>query len=167
MIAATVEELTPIIGTRPACRALGASPATIYRRRRPPEPRPPKPRPTPERALSEPEREAVLEVLHSERFVDVSPEETWATLLDEGTYLCSTRTMYRILAAQHGGVQRAARSAHPPAVCEARTARRAAERAVVLGREQAEGPGEVDLVLPVRGAPRLLWRCEERMIDMT
>ena len=65
MIAATVEELTPIIGTRPACRALGASPATIYRRRRPPEPRPPRPRPTPERALSEPERQQVLEVLHS------------------------------------------------------------------------------------------------------
>ena len=38
MIAATVEELTPIIGTRPACRAVGASPATVYRRRRPPEP---------------------------------------------------------------------------------------------------------------------------------
>ena len=36
MICETVEELTPIIGTRPACRALGASPATIYRRRRPP-----------------------------------------------------------------------------------------------------------------------------------
>ena len=86
MIAATVEELTPIIGTRPACRAVGASPATVYRRRRPPEPRPPKPRPTPERALSGRERARVLDVLHSERFVDVSPEETWATLLDEGTY---------------------------------------------------------------------------------
>ena len=47
----------------------------------------------------------MLEVLHSERFVDVSPEETWATLLDEGNYLCSSRTMYRILAAHHGGVQ--------------------------------------------------------------
>ena len=76
MIAATVEELTPIIGTRPACRALGASPATVYRRRRPPEPRPRRPRPTPARALTEPERQQVLEVLHSERFVDVSPEET-------------------------------------------------------------------------------------------
>jgi putative transposase len=105
MIAATVEELTPIIGTRPACRALGASPATVYRRRRPSEPRAPRPRPTPARALSEPERAAVLEVLCSERFVDVSPEETWATLLDEGTYLCSTRTMYRILAAEHGSVR--------------------------------------------------------------
>jgi hypothetical protein len=51
MICETVEELTPIIGTRPACRALGASPATIYRRRRPPEPRPSRPRPVPARAL--------------------------------------------------------------------------------------------------------------------
>jgi putative transposase len=105
MIAATVEELTPLIGTRPACQALGASPATIYRRRRPPQPRTPKPRPTPARALTEPERDAVLEVLHCERFVDTSPEETYATLLDEGTYLCSTRTMYRILKDRHGGVR--------------------------------------------------------------
>jgi putative transposase len=109
MIAATVEELAPLIGTRPACRALGASPATIYRRRgrrrRPPEPKPPRPRPAPARALTGPERERVLEALHCERFVDVSPEETYATLLDEGTYLCSTRTMYRILAAHHGGVR--------------------------------------------------------------
>ena len=74
MIAKTVEELTPIIGTRPACRAVGASVATIYRHRRPPEPRPPKPRPTPARALTEPERQQVLDVLHSERFVDVSPD---------------------------------------------------------------------------------------------
>ncbi len=115
MIAATVEELTPLIGTRPACRALGASVATIYRRRRPPEPRPHRPRPTPERALTAPERERVLEVLHSQRFVDVSPEEAYATLLDEGTYLCSTRTMYRILAVRHGGVrERRAQLAHPP-----------------------------------------------------
>src|SRR5215217_1803563 len=101
MIERTVEDLTPIT----ACRAVGASVATIYRRRRPPEPRPRRPRPTAARALSEPERERVLEVLHSERFVDVSPEETYATLLDEGTYLCSTRTMYRILAARHDGVR--------------------------------------------------------------
>lgn len=52
-----------------------------------------------------PERQQVLDVLHSERFVDISPEETYATLLDEGSYLCSTRTMYRILASHHGGVR--------------------------------------------------------------
>jgi len=68
MIEQTVQELTPLVGTRPACRALGASSATIYRRRRPPEPRPRRPRPTPARALSEHEREAVLDLLHSERF---------------------------------------------------------------------------------------------------
>ena len=84
MIAATVEELTPIIGTRPACRALGASSASVYRRRRPPEPKTPAPRPTPERALSAPERQQVLECCTRERFVDVSPEEISATLLDEG-----------------------------------------------------------------------------------
>ena len=104
MIEATVEELTPLIGTRPACRAVGASPATIYRRRRPPEPRPPRSRPTPARALAD-ERQQVLDVLHCERFVDVSSEETYATLLDESAYLCSTRTMYRILEAHHGGVR--------------------------------------------------------------
>jgi putative transposase len=105
MICETVEEVAPIIGTRPACRALGASVATVYRRRRPLEPRTPRPRPTPSRALSQDERARVLEVLHSERFVDVSPEETYATLLDEGAYLCSTRTMYRLLEAKHGGVR--------------------------------------------------------------
>ena len=83
MIERTVEELTPIIGTRPACRAVGASVATIYRRRRPPEPRPTRPRPTPDRALSEAERDAVLEVLHCERFVDISPEEAYDKCLDK------------------------------------------------------------------------------------
>jgi putative transposase len=105
MICETVDELTPIIGTRPACRALGASHATIYRRRRPPEPTPSRPRPTPARALSEAERDAVLEVLHSERFVDSSPAQVYATLLDEGRYLASERTMYRLLEARHGGVR--------------------------------------------------------------
>ena len=105
MIEQTVEELTPLVGTRPACRALGAAAATIYRRRRPPEPRPRRPRAAPARALSEHEREAVLAELHSERFLDSSPAQVWATLLDEGRYLASERTMYRLLAARHGRVR--------------------------------------------------------------
>ncbi len=113
MIEATVEELTPIVGTRPACRALGASPATIYRRRRPPEPRPRRPRPKPARALSEAEREAVLAKLHSERFVDSSPAAVWATLLDEGRYLCSERTMYRLLAESGSSRERRNQLTHP------------------------------------------------------
>ena len=69
----------------------------------------------PDRALSGPEREARARGAALQRFVDVSPEETCATLLDEGTYLCSTRTMYRILAAHHGGVrERRDQLTHPP-----------------------------------------------------
>ena len=105
MIEQTVEELTPVVGTRPACWALGAAAATIYRHRRPPRPHPARPRPLPARALSETEREAVLAELHSPRFVDASPAQVWATLLDEGRYLASERTMYRLLAARHGPVR--------------------------------------------------------------
>jgi putative transposase len=114
MIEQTVEELTPVIGTRPACRALGAAPATIYRRRRPPEPRPERPRPVPARALSEAEREAVLAELRSERFVDSSPAQVWATLLDEGRYLASERTMYRLLEAYGEVSERRDQLTHPP-----------------------------------------------------
>jgi putative transposase len=113
MIEQTVEELTPIIGTRPACRALGASPATVYRRRRPPEPKPARPRPAPPRALSEPERQAVLEVLNSPRFVDCAPAQVYATLLDEGSYLASERTMYRLLSANGEVRERRDQLAHP------------------------------------------------------
>jgi putative transposase len=55
------------------------------------------PRPAPPRALTPGEREAVLGTLNSERFMDHAPAEVHATLLDEDTYLCSPRTMYRIL----------------------------------------------------------------------
>jgi putative transposase len=115
MIEQTVRQLTPLIGTRPACRALGAAPATIYRRRRPPEPRPKRPRSLPARALTVAEREAVLSELCSERFVDASPAAVWATLLDEGRYLASERTMYRLLAAANGQVcERRDQLVHPP-----------------------------------------------------
>jgi putative transposase len=105
MIEQTVDELVPIVGMRPACRAVGASVATVYRHRRPPESRPRRLRQAPARALSEAEREALLDVLHCERFVDCSPAQVYATLLDEGRYLASERTIYRLLAARHGGVR--------------------------------------------------------------
>jgi putative transposase len=114
MIEQAVEELTPLVGTRPACRALGASHATISRRRRPPAPRPRRPRPAPARALSGAERAAVLAELRSERFVDSSPAAVWATLLDEGRYLASQRTMYRLLAAGGEVRERRDQLAHPP-----------------------------------------------------
>ena len=114
MIEHAVEELTPIVGTRPACRALGAAPATIYRRRNPPVPRRKRAKSPSARALSGEEREAVLEELHSERFIDCSPAQTWATLLDEGRYLASERTMYRILAAAGETRERRDQLVHPP-----------------------------------------------------
>jgi hypothetical protein len=98
MIEGAVEELSLLVGLRPACHALGAAPATIYRRRRPPERKTGRPRGAPPRTLSSGERSVVLAELHSERFVDASPAAVWATLLDEGRYLCSERTMYRLLA---------------------------------------------------------------------
>ena len=83
----------------PACAALAIPRASVYRhRRRQAEPLvQPRPRPTSARALSATERQAVLDTLHEPRFVDQAPAEVFATLLDEGVYLCSIRTMYRIL----------------------------------------------------------------------
>ena len=92
-------ELAAQVGWQPACRALGVSRATVYRRRRSPAPGACRPRPA--RALTLAEREAVLAQLHGPRFVDHAPREIYATLLDEGHYLCSPRTMYRLLAAAH------------------------------------------------------------------
>lgn len=114
MIEHAIEELAPLVGTRPACRALGVAPATVYRRRRPVQAAPePRPRPRPARALSQPEREEVLQVLRSERFVDSSPAQVWATLLDEGRYLCSERTMYRLLAEHQEVRERRDQLTHP------------------------------------------------------
>jgi putative transposase len=90
-------ELARSVGVAPACEALAVSRASFYRQRTGMEPDWPKPRARPARTLSDGERKNVLDVLRSERFVDKAPGEVYATLLDEGTYLCSIRTMYRIL----------------------------------------------------------------------
>jgi len=94
-----VEVLAPEVGLQPACEAMGIPRSTVYRhRKKEKEPQPePSQRPSPPRALSLEERQGVLDELHSERFVDQAPQEVYAALLDEGQYLCSIRTMYRIL----------------------------------------------------------------------
>jgi putative transposase len=92
---ATTEQLAPTLGLTTACDALQVPRSSVYRARQP------KPAPTPKaepaRALSEVERDTVHQTLNSERFADQSPREVYATLLDEGSYLCSPRTMYRVL----------------------------------------------------------------------
>jgi len=90
-----VTDHAPGFGVAATCGALGVSRASYYRSRRPAPPEP-SARTVP-RKLPPEERQAVLDVLHSPRFVDVAPAEVHATLLDEGQYLCSVRSMYRIL----------------------------------------------------------------------
>jgi putative transposase len=107
-------ELVPIVGTKGACDAVGRSRATWYRRDLPPRQGPPGPRPTPPNALTPGERDTVKEILGSERFIDRAPAQAWATLLDEGTYLASEATMYRILRADGGARERRRQAVHPP-----------------------------------------------------
>ncbi len=100
--------------TTALCQSIGVSRASLYRRRQPAQPTvsaPPR-RPSP-RALVPAEREAILHALHSERFVDQSPAEVHATLLEEQTYLGSVRTMYRVLTEEHEVRERRDQARHP------------------------------------------------------
>jgi putative transposase len=132
---AALQELTPLVGVRRACGALGVARATYYRRRpatpsrttetaavasTPEDPSAtgtaspsPDRQPTHPRALSEAERTVVLTTLNSERFRDAAPAEVYATLLDEGVYLASTRTFYRVLKAAGAVGDRRAQRTHP------------------------------------------------------
>jgi putative transposase len=100
MLDQAVAILAPAVGTARACRAVGQPRSGWYRRHRqsPPPPRPPRAAAPPQpRALHACERQLVLEVLHAERFWDTAPASVYATLLDEGVYLASVSTMYRLL----------------------------------------------------------------------
>ena len=89
-----VPSLAGSVGVRRACELLGVSRATWYRARRT---RPAaRPRPRPPLALRPHEQEEALGVLHSERFVDQAPRAVYATLLEEGRYLASVRTLHRL-----------------------------------------------------------------------
>lgn len=100
-------------GIRRCCRAVGMARSTYYRDRVPPVVHVRTPRATPRRALAPAERTQVLDLLHAPRFVDLAPGQVYATLLDEGTYLCSERTMYRVLAAAGESAERRAQRTHP------------------------------------------------------
>lgn len=113
--------LASTVGIRSACDSLGVVRASFYRQRPvlgpspvPVEPVPITPRPWPARTLAVDERTQVLDVLHEERFQDCAPAAVQATLLDEGRYLCSTRTMYRILAQEGESGDRREQRIHPP-----------------------------------------------------
>jgi putative transposase len=118
MVDQTIAELAPVVGTRTACAALGRSRATYYRRHRksPPRPRQPHVAKLQPRALSHNERSEVLGILHEERFVDQAPATIYATLLDEGQYVCSVPTMYRVLRAADEVHERRRQARHPATV---------------------------------------------------
>jgi len=109
-----VESLAKEVGLRQACSALAIPRAVYYRWRNRGEHGPKgRQKRRPPLSLDAAEERAVLEVLHSDRFVDKAPQEIYHTLLDEGRYLCSPRTMYRILE-KHGEVrERRNQLAHP------------------------------------------------------
>jgi putative transposase len=139
-----VTELVPLVGIKTACEAVGLPRASYYRARpagtqpsveaspssapmghdllgealpagpeQPPRQRRPQHQP---RALSQAERARVLEVLHSERFADAAPATVYATLLDEGLYLCSEATMYRLLRERGETGDRRRHATHPAKV---------------------------------------------------
>jgi len=94
----TAGSLSKEVGVRTACDALGIARASFYRwRDKEKHSRKDQCRPAPPLALRNEERKEVLDILHEERFVDQAPREVYSALLDEGMYLCSVRTMYRIL----------------------------------------------------------------------
>ena len=142
------DELAKDVGVKPACAALEVSRSTLYRRRGPSTGQQ-QPRPTPARALSETERGEVFDTLCSERFVDRSPAEVVATLLDEEVYLCSERTMYRVLASEVPVQERRAQRTHPE-YKKPELMATAAEPGVVLGYHAAARAEEVELLLPLR-----------------
>jgi putative transposase len=110
----STETLSADVGVVQSCSALGVPRSTLYaQRHRKENPTEPKQRPASPRALSPDERNAVLEVAHSERFVDTSPAEICATLIDENKYFCSERTMYRILASHGETKERRNQRRHP------------------------------------------------------
>ena len=140
-------ELGYRVGKAVACRALGVPRASLYRRMLPAVPY--RVRRTPARALAATERQTVLDHLHSERFCDKAPTEVYATLIDEGIYLCSIRTMHRILA-QNGELKERRNQLRYPAVQEAGTAGHGPQSGLDLGHHEAAGAGQVDLLPPLR-----------------
>ena len=111
-----VVALAPVSGmTAAVCAAVGVSRATVERRRSclAAPPAIVRPRSTPVRALTAPQQQVVLDLLHASRFADQAPAEIYATLLDEGVYYCSIRTMYRILG-QNGEVRERRRQLRHP-----------------------------------------------------
>jgi len=149
-------EVSPQVGIAPVVAALGLSRATFYRRRQGPRAR--RARPASPRALTADEQQAILAVLHEPRFADQAPTEIYATLLEEGTYLCSIRTMYRLLAAC-GEVRERRNQLRHRCLRQARALGHRPQPGLVLGHHEAERPRDVVVLLPLRDPRHLQPLC--------
>ena len=109
-----VQQVAEMVGLRRACEALGVSRTSLSRWKQPHYTHPSKRR-TGGRALCQAEVARVLEVLHEPRFADWAVPQVHAALLDEGIYLCSVRTMYRILQRVGENVERRRQRTHTEA----------------------------------------------------
>jgi putative transposase len=113
VIDACFDGLEALTSTKQACALVGKPRATHYRRQQPPVLGPPAPRPAPANKLTEQERQHILSVLRSPRYCDLAPAQVWARLLDDGVYLCSISTMYRLLAIVGENRERRRQRTHP------------------------------------------------------
>ena len=113
MINPLVDELASHTNDKTACGLLGRPRVSHYRSKAPKPARETRVRPAPANALTDAERAQVLGVLTSDRFIDTSVTQTWATLLDEGSYLCSMSTMHRILRVHGAAGERRAQATRP------------------------------------------------------
>ncbi len=118
MLETHIERFAPVVGVARACAAFGVNPRTRRHRRQAVEgrarPRPrrdPQPRRAHPAAISETDKDQIVATLCSDRFADMAPAQVYATLLDEGSYLCCERQMYRILA-ERGLVRERRRGGH-------------------------------------------------------
>jgi putative transposase len=111
-----VDELTPLIGVRQACALTGRARASHYRDVLGPVHGPSAPRCSPPNKLTDAEFDELLDVLNSPDFVDLAPAQVWAILLDDGTYLASISTMYRVLRSEGEVRERRRQATHPARV---------------------------------------------------
>ncbi len=109
----TVIELAQKTSAQQACQVLVHPRSSYYRHRKPRPASPERPSSPSLRALPPPERDTVRETLNSSRFVDSSPRQVYGALLDEGLYLCSVSTMYRILKDNDEVRERCNQKRHP------------------------------------------------------
>jgi putative transposase len=116
VIAECFATIEPLLGTKAACAAVGRPRATHYRHQAPPKPTSSAARPAPPNRLSDDEAAEILDVLRSPRFVDLSPAQVFHILLDEGRYLASVSTYYRLLRANGEVRERRRQATHPPRV---------------------------------------------------